>query len=189
MMRRDVVSEIGLRNEAVAYWEEVDYLLRICRTHAVGFLDLPTYKLRYHPGQVSTTARKDGGYVWLRKQQGLVRIVQRHAMSDTAYYERRRSAIDLQLARLHRAAAVPLLLYEGGTAATRRRYARRARPYLRRCRRFGRSVPLLWALSFSPGPLRRFGVTVIERLRQLPFSAWSMPKRSRPARLAAPFIV
>jgi glycosyltransferase involved in cell wall biosynthesis len=189
MMRREIMSEIGLRNEAVAYWEEVDYVLRICRTRAVGFLDLPTYKLRYHPGQVSTTARTDGGYVWLRKQQGLLRIVKRHALSDPSYYESRRRTIDVQLARLHRAAAVPLLLYGSGTRATRRRYARRARPYLRQCRENGRPEPLLWLLSFSPGPIRRLGVTIIEKLRQWPASTWVMRRLSgRPGNVRAQLV-
>lgn len=166
MMRREVVADVGLRNEAVAYWEEVDYVLRICRRHPVGFLDVPTYLVRYHAGQVSTTKRANGKYIWLRKQQGLLRIVRRHGTGDRAYYEAHREDIDRQLARLHRAVAIPLLLFPGGTGQTRRRYARRARPYLRRCAQLGRPEPWLWWLSYTPGFVRQFGVTVIERLRK-----------------------
>jgi hypothetical protein len=47
-----------------------------------------------------------------------------------------------------------------------RRYARHARLYLARCRQYGAREPILEALTFAPGPIRRLAVTIIERLRQ-----------------------
>ena len=82
LMRRSIVQTVGIRNERVKYFEELDYILRISRAHRVCFIDVPTYKLRYHSGQVSTTAGKNGRYVWLRKQQELLRLVKRHALAD-----------------------------------------------------------------------------------------------------------
>ncbi len=82
LIRRSIVPNVGIRNERMKYFEELDYILRISRAHRVCFVDLPTYKLRYHSGQISTTAGKNGRYVWLRKQQELLRIVKRHALAD-----------------------------------------------------------------------------------------------------------
>jgi hypothetical protein len=53
MVRRQVLSDAGDRNERLKYWEGVDLLLRICRRHPIAFVDVPTYQLRYHAGQIS----------------------------------------------------------------------------------------------------------------------------------------
>ena len=164
LVRRSVISSVGPRNERIRYWEEVDYLLRISRSRRVCFLDLPTYKLRYHAGQISTTAGKDGRTVWLRKQQSLLRVVKRHALLDPTYYERHRRRIDRHLAHLHRAVAIPLMVCEGRITKGRD-YAARARRYLARCARYGHSHWTLWALTFAPGPVRRFAVSALETAR------------------------
>ena len=62
--------------------------------------------------------------------------------------------------------AVPLMLYEGGTATTRKRFAERARKYLAKCAQLGHNELSLWCLSHMPGPLRRLGVTLVERRRR-----------------------
>lgn len=161
MVRREVATAIGDRNERVSYFEEFDYLLRICRSYDVCFVDVPTYKLRYHRGQISTTAGPRGKYVWMRKQQELLRLIKRHAFADPGYYERHRARIDRQLARLHRAVAVPMMLQGGSGTAL----ARRSRVYLSRARRYGQAEWSLWASSYLPGPLRRLGVSLVEHLR------------------------
>jgi glycosyltransferase involved in cell wall biosynthesis len=168
MLRRAILPTIGERNERVKHWQEVDYLLRICRTYQVCFADVPTYQLRYHDGQISTTARADGKQVWLRKQQILLRVTKRHAFADPSYYRAHQAAIDRHLAHLHRAVVVPLLMLSSGRLV-RRSYARRARAYLAKCYRYGHPQRSLWLLSFLPGSLRQFGVAVIERLRQARF--------------------
>lgn len=165
MLRRAVASEAGERNEHIKYWEEMDYMLGITRNHRLCFVDVPTYKLRYHDGQISTTARQDGRYIWIRKQQILLRVLKRRALDDRDYYSRHRLRLDRHIAHLHRAVAIPLLLFPGGTPSTRRRYVRTARKYLARCRKYGQSELLLLMLSYAPGPLRRLGVTVFEKIR------------------------
>ncbi len=166
MIRREVLPAVGERNERVKYWEEMDFTLRITRTQAVCFVDVPAYMLRYHRGQISTTARRDGQYVWVRKQQILLRVVKRQALLDAAYYSRHRPRLDAHLAHLHRAVAVPMLLFAPGTSATRSRYARAARKYLVRCRRLGHGQTWLWLMTFAPGPIRRIGVSLVEIARQ-----------------------
>jgi glycosyltransferase involved in cell wall biosynthesis len=159
MLRREVVEEIGPRNEQIFCFEELDYLLRLSRNHDVLFADVPTYKLRYHDGQISTTARSDGKAVWQRKQRVLLRVIKRHVLSDLAYYQRHRQRLDRRLAHLHRAVAVPMMLLGG-------RYARYSRLYLARCREYGKPERALYAASFTPDPVRRAAVTIIEIARR-----------------------
>lgn len=166
MLRREVVDDIGERNEHIHYYEEMDYLLRLSRHHAVLFADVPTYRLRYHDGQISTTARNDGKYVWMRKQRVLLRVIKRHVFADRAYYERNKKRLDLHLAHLHRAVAVPLMLLRAGPVEEAR-YGRYARIYLSRCRAYGSPAGALYAASFAPGPVRRGLVTILERVRPI----------------------
>lgn len=184
VLRREVVAEIGLRGEHIYNYEEYDYLLRLSRNHEVAFADVPTYKLRYHEDQISSTARRDGMFVWIRKQRALLRVTRRHTFADPAYYEGRKAVLDRHLAHLYRAAAVPMMLLGPGNSAGRpyRRYARYARLYLARSRAFGDSQPVLRAASWLPGPVRRPLVRLIEGLRKEgPGGLW---KRG-PAALAA----
>ncbi len=177
MLRREVVAAAGERNVRVRHWQEVDYLLTITRRHEVCFADVPTYRLRYHEGQVSTTAGPDGTPVWMRKQQILLRVVKRHALADRDYYERHREPIDRHLAHLHRAVAVPMLLSRD-SASRSRRYLRYARRHLRRAAWYGHPARALQLALFSPEPIRRFVVSGVESLRQL---RWLAINRVQPA--------
>ena len=166
LMRRNIVETVGLRNERVKYYEELDYILRISRKHRVCFVDVPTYKLRYHAGQISSTSGKDGRHVWLRKQQELLRVVKRQVLADGLYYQEHRAHLDRCLSRLHRAVAVPLMLADVPSPRSRV-YSRRARKHLARCAKLRQSYPALWCLTFAPAAVRRFGVSLIEYARGL----------------------
>ena len=152
--------------KASAIGRRYDYLLRITRNHRVGFIDVPTYKLRYHPGQVSSTSGERGRYVWLRKQQCLLRVVRRHATADPAYYRTHQARLDRHFAHLHRAIAVPMLLATA-SPVRQRDFARRARQHLQRAWRYGELHPALLALTFAPAAVRRFGVSAVEYTRSL----------------------
>jgi glycosyltransferase involved in cell wall biosynthesis len=176
MFRRSVVSEVGERNVAVRHWQEVDYLLRITRRHKVCFVDVPTYQLRHHEGQISSTAGDRGKYVWTRKQQILLRVVKRHAMADPAYYRKHRRRINAQLAHLHRAVAVPMLLLDSEAGACRR-WAARAQRYLDRCAHYGHPARGLRLAAHAPAPLRRLAVALVEWSRRF---YWSVRYASLP---------
>jgi len=165
MYRREVVDAIGPRNELVYVFEELDYLVRLSRRHNVLFADVPTYKLRYHEGQLSSGAHRDTTYRWARTQRSLLRIMKRHILADRAYYERHKPRLERRLADLHRAVAVPLLLL-GHQHAFGQRYARYARRYLSRCASYGRPEPALVLASFAPGPIRRPIVSIYEGVRK-----------------------
>lgn len=166
MFRREVLDEIGFQNESLRLFEDLDFALRLCRRHKVCFVDVPTYRLRYHRGQVSSMRNANRIYVWIRKQQMLLHVTRRHALTNQAGKARTEASIKQRIAHLHRAVAVPLMLYEGGTAATRKRFAERARKYLAKCAQLGHHELSLWCLSHMPGPLRRLGVTLVERRRR-----------------------
>jgi len=182
MVRREILSTTGDRNVHVKHWQEVDYLLTITRRHTVCFADVPTYRLRYHDGQISTTARADGNYVWMRKQQILLRVVKRHALADQDYYRKNKRRIDKQLAHLHRAVAVPMLLRGDGTAAGRR-WAQYAQRYLSRCARYGHPAPALNLAAQAPAPVRRVAVKFVETLRRMRWALVRWSSLSLPAML------
>ena len=165
MFRREVVDAIGPRNEHVYVFEELDYLVRLSRRHQVLFADIPTYKLRYHDGQLSSMAHRDARHRWVRTQRSLLRVMKRHILADRAYYERHKARLDARLADLHRAVAVPMLLL-GEHDARGARYARYARRYLARCAAYGSPQPALVVASFAPGPARRMAVSIFEGARK-----------------------
>jgi hypothetical protein len=169
------VDAIGERNVRVRHWQELDYALRMCRAGKVAFVDIPTYKLRYHAGQISGTSGKDGKAVWLRKQRILLRVIKRHALSDRTYYQQHQARLDRHLAHLHRAVAVPLMLSAPKPGA-RLGYGRRARAYLRRCARYGYPERQLWMLTYAPRPIRQAGVSVVEQIRKVR-SGWARQGR------------
>ncbi|MEZ5285769.1 MAG: glycosyltransferase family 2 protein [Vicinamibacterales bacterium] len=166
VFRRALLDEVGYQDEHLWLFEELDFALRRCRHHVAAFVDVPTYWLRYHEGQLSDRAGASGKYTWIRKQQMLLRVFTTHAHADEAYFRAHEARLNHHLSELCRAVAVPLLLYPGGSAATRRRYARRARRYLARAAEAGHPHTLLQGLSYCPGPVRRLALSVIGRLRR-----------------------
>ncbi|RJP25055.1 MAG: glycosyltransferase [Deltaproteobacteria bacterium] len=166
MFRRDILPKVGWQNESFPFFEEMEFALRICRQHNVAFLDIPTYKLRYHPGQISSTATRKESMVAIKTQQYLLRAVKKHAFMDPNYYESHRVTIDRQLARLHRAVAVPLMSHEGKSAHTRKYFPKRARRYLAKCKQYGHPEYFLWAVSYGPPMIRRIAFAAMSILKK-----------------------
>ena len=165
MLRREVVADIGPRNEYVYVFEELDYLLRLARHHDILFADVPTYMLRYHDDQLSSMVHSDAKFRWVRTQRSLLRVVKRHILADQAYYQRHKARLDRRLADLHLAVAIPMLLL-GERDSFGSRYARYARRFLARCSAYGHPRRMLYAASFAPGPIRRTVVTIVEGVRK-----------------------
>jgi glycosyltransferase involved in cell wall biosynthesis len=180
MLRRRVIDEFGYLNETLRHFIELDFLLKVCRRNRVAFVDIPTYHLRYHTGQMSTTANADGTYVALQKQHCLLRTIRRHIRANPDYYAEHRRDLDLHLARLHRAVAVPLLACEQGTSRARDGFPRRARQHLARCWALGRREPILYAVSFLPPAARRVAFSVLDRIaRRRQTARRSAPRLAR----------
>ena len=165
MLRREVVAEIGPRNEFVYVFEELDYLLRLARNHDILFADVPTYKLRYHDDQLSSMVHRDAKFRWIRTQRSLLRVVKRHILADRDYYARHKPRLDRRIADLYMAVAIPMLLLGDGNSFGSR-YARHARLFLARCAKYGHPRYALYAASFAPGPIRRTVVSIVEGVRK-----------------------
>jgi glycosyltransferase involved in cell wall biosynthesis len=154
MFRRDVLPAIGLQRRYFGHYHDLEFALRLCRAGTVAFIDNPTYRLRYHPGQVSTTRGPNGGRTSIELQRGLLRVARVYAC-EQAYYQAHRLEADRLVSRLCRAAAVPMLAYGGGSRHLRRYLPRRARPYLALSARHGDRSLDLYALSYLPTLVKR----------------------------------
>jgi glycosyltransferase involved in cell wall biosynthesis len=168
MFRRSLLPDIGSQDPQFTLFNDLEFVLRICRKHPAAFMDIPTYKLRYHPDQISTTEGARGRDNNIKKQRELLQIFRVHGLRDEEYYQQHARAVDKQLARLYRAVAIPLLSYGTGSPYQNKYYPKRARKYLGKCARPGKKQCFLWSLSFLPHYLRRLGFAIFsirQRLR------------------------
>lgn len=170
LFRRELLDLVGLEVPRFGLFYDLEFVLRLCRQRRAVFVDVPTYKLRYHPDQVSTTSGPERGRIAIRKQQALRRVFEAHRDDDPEWARANRAAIDRQAARLCRAVAVPMLSL-GGRPHEERSYPRRARRYLARAAALGHPDRYLWALSFAPPLVRRVAFAVGERRRWL--ASWA----------------
>lgn len=154
MVRREVLDSAGLHDEGLSLFDGYDLVLRIAKHSRVAFVDLPTYQLRYHVDQISTTKRSDGAAVLVAKQRQLLTIVERHGVLDEAYYQANRARVDRIMGRLHRALAVALMCHPGHESEARQHFVAG--------RRYGRPAHGFWILTFLPSLVRR----VVMKLRE-----------------------
>lgn len=155
LFRRTLYEEVGPQCPRFGFFHDLEFALRLTRRHRVGFLDVPTYALRFHPEQISTTVGPRAPWILIRKQQDLLRVLRTHGCTDRHYYQSNKSAIDRQGARLCRAVATPMLGYVSGTPHQSRYLPRRARTYLRAAARLGHPLRLLVLCSYLPVLPRR----------------------------------
>lgn len=149
MFRKDLLKTVGLQHEPYWLFEDYEFVLRIAKSHKVAFIDVPTYKLRYHDAQISTTRKKPNGVeILIKKHRNLIDIAERHGLHDRDYYSRNRAAVHKKLHELNRSLAVTLM--KNGMCA------KRARVHLRKCASYDRPERLLWALTHAPHGVRRF---------------------------------
>jgi glycosyltransferase involved in cell wall biosynthesis len=165
MFRRSLLDKVGYQDPYFGHFHDLEFALRISAAGKVAFLDNPTYKLRYHAGQVSAIHGPEGAANAARLQRGLLRVARTHALGDAVYYTSNKSKADGLLIRLYRAAAIPLLSYGGASAHKKVYFPRRARVYLWRSLRLGGAVRILMVMSYMPETIRRiyFRLTAIWR--------------------------
>lgn len=154
MVRRTVLESAGFHDETLSLFDGYDLVLRVAKYHQIAFVDLPTYALRYHDGQISTTKRADGPAVFVTKQRQLLEIVQRHGVQDAAYYQVHKRIVDDTMRKLHRTLGIALMCHPGHESAARAAFLDG--------RRYGLSVPGLWALTFFPSLVRRVVMKISE---------------------------
>lgn len=155
MVRRAALVAAGFHDEGLSLFDGYDLVLRIAKRSRIAFVDVPTYQLRYHADQISTTKRPDGAAVLVAKQRQLLTIVERHGVLDTAYYRANKTRVDGIMARLHRALGIALMCHPG--------HESEARTHFSAGRRYGRPAHGFWLMTFLPSMLRR----VIMKLHEL----------------------
>jgi len=148
MFRRSLLESVGLQHEAYRVFEDYEFVLRIAKAFQVAFIDVPTYKLRYHDAQISTSGNKpNGAEILIKKYTNLIEIAEKHGLNDKDYYSRNKAIVDKKLGRLNRALAVTLMKMGKND--------KRARKHLRGCALYNNPEYLLWCLSLTPFILRR----------------------------------
>jgi len=143
MIRRSLVIAAGLQNPRFGFFHDREFILRLCRMSRVAFIDLPLYRIRYHADQISTTVGRRAGYILIRKQQDLLRVLRVHGVRDQGYYRARHAIIDRQLVKLCRAVAIALLSFHLGSAHQLRCFPHRAGAYLAEAKKRGKDFRLL----------------------------------------------
>lgn len=163
MFRRGLLDSVGLQSKRFGHFHDLEFALRLCKAAPVSFLDTPTYKLRYHPDQLTSAVGPRSALVALRKQQDLLRVLRVHGERQPEYYRANKAAVDAALGRRAQAVAVPLMAYEGRTRHQVLSYPRRARVYLRFATRHGRRFPVLELLTYAPEFVRRVYFALSDR--------------------------
>jgi|GEM_PF-692009 len=161
VFRRSLLDNVGLQEPRFGLFHDLEFALRLCKAASVAFIDVPTYLLRYHPGQISGSLGPTGAKIWISKQKCLLRVFRAHTRPQRRPSDISRDQIAMRTTRLCRAVAIPMLAYDQGGTHRDRYYTRCARRYLRVCARAGKPERLLWLLSFTPHLLRRIGFKLI----------------------------
>ncbi len=157
MFRRDSLEAVGMLDERYRLYDLSDFVLRLCRNCRVAFIDIPTYKLRYHIDQISDTSHKEGINTVIQKQYELLKIGEQHGLSDKKYYSEHRDQVNKRLAVLHKALALPLI-GKGKDPIS-------ARMHLEKCAHYGHPEVLLRLITFPPYIIRRIMLKIISILK------------------------
>jgi glycosyltransferase involved in cell wall biosynthesis len=148
MFRKSSLKKVGLQHEPYALFEDYEFVLRITKSYRVAFIDVPTYKLRYHADQISSTRKKPNGTeILLKKHANLIEIAEKHGLNDTQYYSRNKAVVDKKLSGLNRSMAITLM--------RKTKHSKRARKHLKSCAEHNRPEYRLWLLTHAPHILRR----------------------------------
>lgn len=109
LFKRRILSRIGYQNEAYRFAEEYEFILRMCKHSQVGFLDLPTYRVRFHKGQMSgflTKPRKDQEkedlLLIIEGVEVMLQAVKNWAYDDAAYFHTHRRWVEHRMAELYK---------------------------------------------------------------------------------------
>jgi glycosyltransferase involved in cell wall biosynthesis len=114
--RREVLEKVGLQNERYRYGQGYEWLVRVCKNFRVGFLNIPTYHLRYHDQQhslcqvpVGREREKRAEIIDKRKRIQheawgyILGTVQEWGYEDEEFYAGHRELVDRRLAEIHHA--------------------------------------------------------------------------------------
>jgi glycosyltransferase involved in cell wall biosynthesis len=108
LFRRSLLEQAGLQNEAYRYAQDYEFVVRLCKYGRAAFLDVPTYRIRFHPGQHSLYqgARALGDRrkklpIEIAAENVALRAVLDWGCGDPGYYAANRAWLDRRVAEVH----------------------------------------------------------------------------------------
>ncbi len=159
MFRRSILDIVGFQNSEFGLFHDLEFVLRICKLYKVAFIDVPTYKLRYHNTQISGTSNNDGINVVITKQKNLLEIAEKHGFKDVEYYSKNKGQVDKRMAILHKFLAVPLMTVGKEPVC--------ARGHLEKCGCYGYPERVLSLITYFPFIVRRICIKILSKLNLL----------------------
>jgi glycosyltransferase involved in cell wall biosynthesis len=164
IIQRDILKQVGYQNEAYFNGQEYEFVVRICKDYQVGFIDFPTYVLRYHNSQISMpTAPKDHKRTLteIRIEKVFLQTVLDWGYNDKEYYERNKTCLNHRIAELYHCIGEKWLFIGE---------RKRARENFRAGHRFDASWPYNlkgWCSSFLPTSTQRGIAAICRRTENL----------------------
>lgn len=153
MFRKSLLDNLGGQHEPYWLFEDYEFILKITKSYSVAFIDVPTYKLRYHDDQISTTRDKpNGAELLFKKYTNLIEIAEKHGLNDSHYYSHNKAAVDKKLGGLNKALAIALM--KTG------KNSKLARKHLKGCAQHNKPEYLLWLLTLTPLLMRKVSLKV-----------------------------
>lgn len=150
LFRREALEVAGYQNEAYRFAEDYEFVLRLCKHFRAGFIDVPTYKLHYHDGQISrflTKTSLERGKDDRLMAEGLsvmLAAVEDSAYADPGYYPTHKKRVDERMSELN--AEIGSLWCKCGDPRKGREHLRKS--YRIAGKRF--PVPRSWIVSAFP---------------------------------------
>jgi glycosyltransferase involved in cell wall biosynthesis len=103
LLRKEVIDSIGLQNEEFRFLEEYDFVLRIAKHFQIGFLNVPTYVLRYHANSMSgflgsRIKTKEQLLLMIEMEYNRLNSLNQWACDDKVYHDKNRRAVEVRMA-------------------------------------------------------------------------------------------
>ena len=128
LFKRNLLDVIGFQDQRFKYGEDYNFVTRICKHSNVGFIDIPTYKLYYHDGQMTRFVTKkhsaDRNKKIIEGYNTILKTVEEQAFDDKEYYQIHTLEVNARIAELKK--DIGYMLYNCGEYAKAIKYIRSA---------------------------------------------------------------
>jgi glycosyltransferase involved in cell wall biosynthesis len=112
LFRKEALDVAGYQNETYRFAEDYEFVLRLCKHFRVGFINVPTYRMYYHDGQISrfltkrfltkkTFRENKEDLLLLEGFNVMLTAVVDSAFNDYKYYEKHKEKVDYRMAELN----------------------------------------------------------------------------------------
>ncbi len=158
---KEILTEVGYQNEKYRLGEEYEHITRICKKYKVGFLNIPTYSLRYHKEQISKVKvprSKAKVMAEIGMEKVFLQTVLDLGCDDKDYYRQNHEWLNPRVASLYHCLGEKML--EIGHAGEARQYFLKGHSIAPTWRK----NIVSWIMSFLPSIIRRLAVGISGRI-------------------------